>query len=325
MKFISAQPDSDYYVWQLEVQMHNFARHGIEQDAIILMGYIGEPNKNAVKFARRTNAKVIFLPDNRRVKRYIPSIRPHILKQYFERNQITGPFMYHDADIIFLKMPKFDNLPDASVVVSDSGVRSYLSSKYIISKSESLFKNMVNAVGIDPRIVIDNDDMVGGAQYIFNFITSGLFWNKVERDSILLWDLMTTGEYAHDISNAEIELNDAMASNATTQEIEALRKKAHPIQAWTSDMWALLWNIWLSGESTATCDELDFCWPTETVERKRNIFHNSGVSSDRRGLFYKQAYSHKSPFDVTFEGIDPRFCSSLYVQEIIQTGANLPK
>lgn len=298
MKFISAQPDSDYYVWQLEVQMHNFAHHGIEQDAIILFGFDKEPNMNALKFARRTKARVEFIPDRRTNRNYIPSIRPHILKKFFAADNNIDRFMYHDADIIFLEKPDFGKLPDVGVVLSDSGIRSYLDSKYIISKSESLFENMCYAVGIDPITVIDNDSVVGGAQYIFNFIPMAFFWNKVERDSNSLYQLMTTGEYLH-------------------------RQKGHPIQAWTADMWAVLWNIWLYNEKTSISDELDFCWPTQTLEYRKKIFHNSGVTPERADLFYKQDYSHKSPFGANFESIDPRFCSSLYVQEIIQTGANL--
>lgn len=328
MKFISAQPDSDYYVWQLEVQMFNFKRHGIVKDAIILMGYNGEINKNAVSFARKTQATVLFYPDKRKDRSYIPSIRPHILKQFFEAipNFIhIDQWMYHDSDIIFLDLPDFSNLPDAGCVVSDSGVNSYLNSKYIISKSESLFKNMINAVGIDPHIVINNDYTVGGAQYVFRFIPTGLFWNKVERDCNVLYDLMTRGEYAHELSNAEIELNDAVARGVDGRELYEFRKKVHPIQAWTSDMWAVLWNIWLLNQDTVISHELDFCWPTERVESKKKILHNSGVTPERHDLFYKQAYSHKSPFGVNFGRIDPKYCSSLYVQEIIQTGAYLSK
>jgi len=40
MIFLSAQPDDPYFIWQLEVQLHNFGSFGIQaEDIYILVGY----------------------------------------------------------------------------------------------------------------------------------------------------------------------------------------------------------------------------------------------------------------------------------------------
>jgi len=40
MIYISAQPDSIYFIWQLEIQLRNFRTRGIERQNIhVLIGY----------------------------------------------------------------------------------------------------------------------------------------------------------------------------------------------------------------------------------------------------------------------------------------------
>lgn len=286
--------------------MNNFRKFGFEKKAIILLAFDGDININALKFAKNTDAKVYFYADRRKNKKYIPSIRPHILKQFFEEHRIMDRWMYHDSDIIFTERPDFSSL-DVDydcVFVSDSGTRSYLDSQYIKSKSEVLFVQMCDKVGIDYSFVESQDSNVGGAQYLFNFVPSSLFWNKIERDCNTLWELMTEGDYGSQIKNGTIP---------------------HPIQAWTADMWAVLWNIWLGSSVTRVSRELDFCWPMEPIANKKKIFHNAGVDGSQKDLFYKAAFIDKSPFGVNFENVNPRSCSRLYVDEIKDTCVNLQR
>lgn len=326
MNFISAQPDSDYYIWQLQVQMNNFKKFGYDKEAIIVFAYDGDINKNALKFAGSTEARVVFYPDKRKNKSYIPSVRPHVLKQFFSEKPILSDlWMYHDSDIIFLDQLDTTSMNDGfdCVYVSNSGTQSYLDSTYINSKSDWLFKAMCDKVGIDKGYVEESDPMVGGAQYIFNFTPSDLFWNKIERDSNSLWELMTEGRYPHDVRNAQIELNDAISRKAPQSETQRLHSISHPIQAWTADMWAILWNIWLGTSVTRVHSELDFCWPTDTISRKKKILHNAGVDGRRSELFYKQSFIDKSPFGCNFDSISREYCSSLYVNEILKTSVRI--
>lgn len=308
MKYISAQPDSDYFIWQLRVQMNNFRKHGIEKDAIILLSTEQgkEPNPNAAKFLEETKATVIFFPDRRNLSKnvYIPSIANHLLKEFFRNfgmsDMMEGQdFLFHDADILFSSIPDFKVLSKKKkILVSDT--ISYIGAKYIVSKGNGLLEEMCAIVGIDPQVVIKNEKKSGGAQYFIpkNIPMDFTFWDKVENDSVNLYMLMIK------------------TSNKYTP--------SHPIQSWTAGMWALLWNFWLYGHDTIVSKELDFSWPTFAVEDwdKYHIFHNAGVTADRKDLFFKGEFTVKSPFTETHDNVNNKFCSIKYVEEIIETGKN---
>lgn len=308
MKFLTAQPDSDYYVWQNEVQMVNFRKFGIEDKTIILFGYNPELgiNENAIRFKENTNARVIFLPDNRELSQrlYLPSLRPHVIKQiYSEHPDLleNKAVMYIDCDVLFTRMPDLKNYVDKrKVCLSDT--RSYIAASYILQKGEGLLSEMCNIVGINPANVIKNEDSSGGAQYLFpsNFNLSYDFWDKVEKDCNALYKLMlvTSSKYSPN----------------------------HPIQSWTADMWALLWNIWLMGLDTEIVEEMSFAWATSPISEleRHNIYHNAGVTENERDyLFYKGDFMSKTPYDVDLSYVNKTYCSSFYASEIIETALTL--
>jgi len=307
MKFISAQPDSDYFVWQVRVQMNNFKKFDIEKDAIVLFAYDKKINPNAKKLLKETKATIIFIQDKRTAaqRNYIPSVRPHIIKEFFGnyRNLVDGhDIFYHDCDIIFSSLPDFNTMSqNGEITVSDT--ISYLGAHYINSKGKGLLEEMCSVVGIEPDLVVKNEKKTGGAQYyIPSSVTMDyVFWNKIERDSIALFDLMvkTSKKYT----------------------------PSHPIQSWTADMWALLWSFWAKGYDSVISKELAFSWPTLEVEKwnEQHIFHNAGVTPDRGDLFYKGAFIKASPFNSNHENVSPRFCSIKYVEEIMETAKLLKK
>jgi hypothetical protein len=299
MKFISAQPDSMYFIWQLELQMYNFRNLGIEKDAIILFSFNEEEgiNPNALKFSYETDAVVIFIPDKRdsSLKNYISTIRPHILKSFFElyASQISHghDIFYHDSDILFRLLPDFKVLSnEGKIALSDT--ISYIGSAYIKSKGEGLLEEMCASINIDPILVEKNNDNSGGAQYFIpkNIPLTYSFWDKVEKDSQTLYTLMndTSSKY----------------------------NPSHPIQSWTADMWALLWSFWNLGYETAISKELSFSWPTYDIGEweKHNIYHNAGVTPDRKDLFYKGAYTTTSPINLLHKNVNDKFCSFKYVE-----------
>jgi len=301
MKFISAQPDTDYFIWQLKVQMNNFKKFGIEQDAFILLGY--DPNNganpNAIKFISETKANVVLFPDNRtpESRSYISTIRPYLLKLFFKSvgRHIDDDFFYHDSDILFSSLPNFNLLlKKKKLMVSDT--ISYIGAKYITSKGEGLLEEMCLIVGIDPKLVIKNEKKSGGAQYLIpkSFKMSNGFWDKVEKDSYNLYSVM----------------------NATAHKYNP----SHPIQAWTADMWALLWNFWLGGLDSLITKELDFSWPTYSINDwdKFNIFHNAGVTPDRTELFFKGNFISTSPFDANHDNVSNVYLSYKYLEAIFE-------
>jgi hypothetical protein len=302
MYYLSAQPDSSYFIWQLEVQINNFRKFNLEKSMIILIGYdpVSGVNPYASELKNKTIAKIFYYPDNRDIdhKKYLPTIRPFLLRQFFLDNPNhfhNKPWMYHDGDIIFRKLPKIKGLRTSNkIYVSDT--RSYLDSGYVKSKSKELFLEMCKIVKIRPELVEGNDINCGGAQYVFGGKCGmgAYFWDKVYDDCLNLYNF----------------------TNGTIHQYSPL----HPIQAWTADMWAVIWNMWLMGFKTEISRELSFSFATDNISNwlKHNIFHNAGVLANNTYLFYKGNYINKLPFNEDFSYISRNHCSFKYVEEIME-------
>lgn len=286
MKYISAQPDSTYFLWQLKVQISNFRELGIEKDYIIVVGHKGRVKREWEEFADQTDASVVFIRDKRMDLSYVSTIRPHILKYV----DIWGEYdsLYIDSDIL---LNRHLNLSGDKVLLSNTD--SYLSATYIKSKSNALFEKMCAIVGIDPRVVEEKERQSGGAQYYFPKSKIDLtFWFKVELDSLRLFQLMHTTRTAYSPED--------------------------PIQAWTADMWAILWNLWILEIETEITKELDFCWPMEPLEKlnEKPIFHLAGITEkDRDTHFFKGDFTEKSPFGCKLNAVEG-LCYNRYIDQI---------
>ncbi|GHM98843.1 hypothetical protein WSM22_03330 [Cytophagales bacterium WSM2-2] len=296
MKFITAQPYNDYFIWQMQVQINNFKKNGIEKDLVVLFAHDGKLDVHkAVKVFKSSEAEFHFIQDVRSIesKGYIPSIKPHLLKYFFRKTQLNDDVFYLDCDVTFNRLPVIN--PTNRILLSDTV--SYIGAKYIISKGEGLLKEMCDVVGVNPAIVIANESNSGGAQYVIpkTIPMTFEFWDKVERDSVALYNLMKNTAHKYN--------------------------PVHPIQKWTAEMWATLWNFWLAGYETGIDKELDFCWSTYPIEDydKFNIYHNAGVTINRKDLFFKGDFINRSPFGLAHSNVDPKFCSIKYVQEINET------
>ncbi len=292
MRILICQPDSDYFIWQLKTQMYNFAQFGVEQDALILLGYRGKINPNAEIFAKLTKAEVVFIEDTRsRPLVYMPNIVPHLAKKH----PPNEPFLYIGDDCLFVKQPVY---PTGKKVYL-ANTASYISSAYIKKRSQLAFYAMADIVGIDPRVIEANDGNCGGAQHLFNVVPEASFWERVERDSESILLLLDKHNEAY-----LPELEDPKAPKR--------------IQAWTAGMWGLLWNLWLLGIETRTSHELLHSWPSTKIAilNNYNFYHNSGVREDRKNvLFFKGDYRYKAPGDLNF--VSKEYCSSWYATQVM--------
>lgn len=304
MKFISAQPDNLYFVWQLYIQLYNFQKLGIAKDYIILMGFREDMiTKEAIelkKYCDTFGAKIYFFPDSRHDLTYLPSMKPHLMKQFFNYHSSSEPFFYIDSDVIFTdKLPDFKKFCKGDKWYLSDTV-SYIGAEYIISKSPELLKGMCQIVGISEKVVIENEKNSGGAQYLIKN-TDYYFWNKVEGDCYKLFEYMkrTEKQYCPE----------------------------HPIQYWCAEMWATLWNAWLRGIKTKVVPQIDFCWPNNDLTEWDNkyIYHNAGVIKDETNLFYKGAFLNKVPFGESFDHVSKDRCSIKYVEQLLATGEIITK
>lgn len=299
MILISAQPDENYFIWQLRVQIDNLRRlHNPHEYHIIVRVRTPEPNPNFVRFQQELEGsqyKIFFYWDMRPDwNNYLPSLRPHVFAQHFEVHDISECF-YIDSDIIFRELIDFNELPVHHYI---SDTISYISGQYIASKPGNLLLGMCKIVGIEPRIVLLREKHSGGAQYVMRGITHE-FWKKVEKDAINLYLYMRP-------------FSDKVRSDG--------------IQAWTADMWAVLWNLWLTDLDCKVHPELNFCWPTQLISQwdKTKILHNAGVTPDRKDkLFYKPDFQRFNPLGWNFDYVDPKYCSKMYTNAIELTHGQL--
>jgi hypothetical protein len=300
MKFICAQPAIPYYTWQVEVMINNFIRNGVNpNDMHILCAYYDDnlPPLDWIKLKDKYGTvNFFFYKDTRESHNYIPSIYFNMMKQHLRvYPQLEKEVLFlHDCDIIFTRPIDFSDMEKDDVWYLSNTV-GYIGTQYILTKGEGVYNRMCNVIGIDPEIPKARNADSGGAQHIVKNTTFE-YWDKVEKDAIKLYDHFCKEE-------------------------PLWKGKGYPIQKWTAGMWSLLWNAWLFGHQTKVDSRLDFCWATDPINRwhETPIYHNAGVTDDRKELFYKAAYMQKNPYDIKLESYSDKFCSYKYTEELLKT------
>jgi len=304
MKFICVQPRIPYYAWQVEVMINNFLKNGINgNDIEILVAW--NPNDDTSKpeyveawdklIAQYSTVKFFYYQDTRQQPiYYISSVRPNILKQHFAAfpELESEAIFYHDCDVVFTRKPDFEKFINDDVwYLSDTN--SYINYDYVRSKGQDVYDKMCEIVGIDPEIPKQNNKDSGGAQYILKNVNAE-YWEKVERDSEQLFHQIT-------------QLNNQKKLADPTH---------HELQIWCADMWAVLWNGWLSGHKTKVVPELNFSWATDNIQRWNNtlIYHNAGATCSCDGLFFKSMYMETLPYDVPDTFDNKKACYNYYLE-----------
>jgi hypothetical protein len=281
LRFVSAQPATTYYAWQVETMLNNFISMGINPNNIDIVcwkqnGVIPEEwNKLANGYA----ARFFFYDDTRETRHYISSIRPNILKQHWlaQPTLKDSAIFYHDSDIIFTR-PIQDWITDEMISDNEwygSDTRWYIAHSYIKSKGQDVIDEMCKIMDLDESLIEENELNAIGAQYLMKGVDY-YFWDRVETDSENLYKEVS-------------ELNRKKRIEDPTH---------HELQIWCADMWAVLWGGWRLGYKTNCHTNFDFSWGTSTEDDyfKMNIMHNAGVTDSNSGLFYKAEYMNKLPY-----------------------------
>lgn len=304
-KFICAQPANTYYLWQVEVMINNFIKHGINpNDMHILLSVQGERGLGwDILVNHYKDVNFFFYNDTRSDSCYIPSIYFNLMKQHLAKHQnLQDEALFtHDSDIVFTQKPEFDSLfSKPQWFVADT--HSYLDYNYIQSKDDAIYQQMCKIVGIDPLIPKIMGKNIGGAQYVVRNTTAE-FWEKVENDSVALYKYFC--------------------------EVEPYYVKKHendyPIQKWTAGMWSYMWNGWLAGNEIVLEPKLDFVWSTDSILNidKHSILHNAGVTDANGDMFYKGAYINSLPYNQIVNVASNR-ASTYYWNEVCETAKISP-
>ena len=312
MLYLSAQPDTTYFIWQLEIQLRNLLSLGVLKENIqVLIAYNQdlELNPDYQRFIDENKhlAQFYIYPDLRERPKYISSVRPNILKQHFMRfpelSEMT--IMYHDSDILFSRIPKIEDVEKNDICyVSDT--RNYLDINYIrATGNEDLLDEMLSIVGLSKEKLIQENEQTGGAQYILKGITTD-FWEKVEEDSENLYVAMRN--YNRKLWEKEYP------------EKRDYRSKKRGIQAWCADMWAVLWNLWLENKPVEIHLEMEFSWPYSAREdwNRLAIQHYSGNIEDKAKFFKKTEYLNYTPWYDTDLDIIPNTSCSYEIVKLIK-------
>lgn len=300
MKYICAQPATQYFGWQIDVMLHSFVTVGINlKDVHIVCAIQNKLDPYFSKLQTKySKANFFYYKDLRKDKTYISSIRPNILKQHFSvfSELSSEAIFYHDCDIALTKPLEIGNICENNICYMSDTI-SYIGHDYIISKGEEVLDEMCNIVGIDKKIVEQNQQSSGGAQYLLKNIDK-YFWYDVEKDSSRLFKEIS-------------KLNkDLIAKNG---------KDYNPLQIWCADMWGVLWNLWKRNKQTKVIPEMDFSWSVGPKKEwhEKSIYHNAGVTADNGDLFFKGKWIHEIP--PTDLNIKKDSCSYMYYNLLRQT------
>jgi hypothetical protein len=133
---------------------------------------------------------------------------------------------------------------------------------------------MSEIVGINKFVLEQNDQHVGGAQYLLKNQEIDV-WDKIYHDSNKLYFKLLEFQKNYPID------------------------KGH-LQVWTAEMWSLLWNQWLYGYRTKVSESLSFSWASDDVKKyeQKNILHMAGVTEDMKDhKFYKGEFIEEDPIE----------------------------
>ena len=280
MIFISAQPDTTYFIWQVELQLFNLLQKCWPADKIhVLFAYSEENgiNPEALRLQDKfPDSPIYFYADTRLNKEYSVTVRPHILEKHLTCfPKLRTEALFHlDSDVIFREIPDFSILEfDDNWYASDT--RSYMSCDLLIDYfGYDVFKNMCGIINVLPEEVIKYRSNTGGAQYIIKNTPVG-FWSKVESDCNKLYD------YLYEV----LFIN-------TNHDFF----KSYPISIWLTEMWVVYWNTILYDKPFHIHPLLDFCWAHQNRAqwKKTYMLHYTGGLS---GNFLKKIdYTYAPPF-----------------------------
>ena len=305
MKWITSQPATLYYAWQVEVYIKNFIENGINpKDIHAIFVYDSEIPNQIKQIAEKYEDVGFYLyRDTRTNTDYIPSVYFNGVKQHFKEfpeleNEVV---MFHDSDTILLRPWSSNSLLNDDIWYF-SNTNAYINYDYIISKGQDVYRGMLNIVGLDASIPKLNNANSGGAQHLIKN-SHWEFWDKVENDSIALYKFFC--------------------------EIEPYYVKRHesdyPIQKWTAGMWSLLWNSWKFGNEVRISHDMSFCWATDNINaiEGKQFLHNAGVTPDRLDLFFKGKWIDNIPYHQNLQ-INPNYCSSEYYKWIQKVEVDSP-
>lgn len=312
MIYVSCQPDSTRFIWEIQTQHINFENNGVDLSKVYaLFGFRESPSNELLNLKQQLGSNIILIEDTREDLRYSPSIQPHLLKKFFKSfpNFVNERTFYHDSDVLFTYsgLPNFNEMNETDYwYVSDC--RSYLNYDYIIKTGIDILLDMCEIVGISPIVVRRNNNHTGGCHH-FIYGTDYTFWDECERVQTKLF---------------ELEKKNDFYANQWAICSKNSKENHYKFQYWVMGMIAFQWVAWKRGFDTRIHEDLNFEWGSSyNSYDKSKIFHNAGVLQGNSSLFSKLDYNNKFPYNEDFSRIDKNSNTYFYVKELIKAGKKL--
>lgn len=282
MKYILAQDESIYSLWQIETAVSSLLKIGVKDtDIYVLLGTYGY-NKPYKALFRRFKSVNFIQYRNLSDLKYKPSVKPYLLWRFFEQYSelVSEQWFLMDCDVVLTK--KLAKFKKGTTYVSDCG--SYMNIKYIEDCGFSA-QDFANYLDIDVEVIEKLDNNIGGAQYVFDNIPAEA-WK---------WAYEMLPKF-----KSEVEKN---------------QKDCRIFQIWCREMFTVIYS--LAMHSKVKKDKrLDFSWSTDHIKLgTKKIIHNAGVTgSEPVTLFNKGHYSKTTPpSDLE---IDENYVSSIYYKYV---------
>lgn len=291
---ITSQPDNSYFHWQNLIQFYNLRRLGLltTHKAVFLT----RPNETPSEFIKEFKVlfpnNVFIFEDTREETFYIPTIKIHGVRKYLGLFGDKTDLFLIDSDVIFRESIDFSEFNIKSHVYC-SDTKGYIGYQYLKTKGEDIVNDMCDFIGIDKKLIMDNNDNSGGAQLYYK-------------------DVDNLHDYFYEVEIKSPQLYKLMTNHPTYNDYKP------PIQAWTSEMWCVLWMLWNRGVTTSIENELSFAWATDRKEHWFNnkILHMAGVTKKHNDMFFKGKYINTLPFNDDHTYISNDSITQIYVNEM---------
>ncbi len=281
-----AQPATPRFQWELDVLLAN-VRQFTDMEVVLLFT---EHDFTVPMHFRSAGYGVFVFTDRRDDASYIPSVRPWLLWQYFKQNpaEEAEPYLYIDSDIIFREWIDFTTYDLTGKKVYGATCNGYIGLDYVLSvkRGDEIAAKMAEVCGTTV------DDMRGvtgiGAHLILPENTAS-FWERCYFDSNILHHYF-----------------------------ESLGETTN-LQKWTAEMWAQQWGWVREGKMLVHDTQLDFCLPTDPVEKwdEVKILHNAGITQKMSfEYFFKGQYDKTSPLGKNFDFVRRDKATIRYVEAI---------
>jgi hypothetical protein len=262
---VSVIEDTEYLLWQQEVQSHyikeNFPHLNFE---VIVIYEKNEPSEWAKHLSSISNTSYYKISEDisKSFSVYKPAHKPYGL--YLRTLDTSKPKLENilaiDSDVIFNKDLNYQKLTEGTSWYF-SNCESYLGYNYLKKHlTDNQISELANIVGIDIDL-IKEIKAAGGAQYLYKN------------------------------AKPEYYMKSALDSVKMYEKLKEFQSAGSEIQIHCSEMWSQLWNAIIHKNISVT-EDMSFTWAPSKLSEAKNFYFTHFAGSTDEGSFNKVKHSN---------------------------------